>query len=43
MAKTGKNDEENIDALDIYWFVTYDEDHKDLPGFVEAILMQHFF
>ena len=38
-----KIDEENIDALDIYWFVTYDENHKDLPGFVEAILMQHFF
>jgi hypothetical protein len=34
---------ENIDALDIYWFVTFDTKHKDLPGFVESLLIQRFF
>jgi len=34
---------ENIDALDIYWFVTFDTKHKDLPGFVEGLLIQRFF
>ncbi len=34
---------ETIDALDIYWFVTMDENHQDLPAYVEALLMQRFF
>jgi hypothetical protein len=34
---------ENIDALDIYWFVTFDTKNKDLPGFVEGLLIQRFF
>ena len=34
---------ENIDALDNYWFVTFDTKHKDLPGFVEGLLIQRFF
>jgi len=34
---------ENIDALDIYWFVTFDTKSKDLPGFVEGLLIQRFF
>jgi hypothetical protein len=34
---------ENIDALDIYWFVTFDTKHKDLPGYVEGLLIQRFF
>jgi hypothetical protein len=34
---------ENIDALDIYWFVTFDTKHQDLPGFVEGLLIQRFF
>jgi hypothetical protein len=34
---------ENIDALDIYWFVTFDTKSQDLPGFVEGLLMQRFF
>lgn len=38
-----KIDEENIDALDIYWFVTFDENHQDLPGYVEALLIQRYF
>lgn len=35
--------EEQIDALDIYWFVTFDEKHKDLPGHVEGLLLQRYF
>lgn len=38
-----KMKEENIDALDIYWFVTFDENHQDLPGYVEGILVQRYF
>ena len=38
-----KIEEENIDALDIYWFVTFDENHRDLPAFVEGHLMQQYF
>jgi hypothetical protein len=35
--------EENIDALDIYWFVTMDKSNNDLPGYVEGLLMQRFY
>jgi len=35
--------EENIDGLDIYWFVTFDESNNDLPSFVKAQLMQRFY
>ena len=38
-----KISEENIDALDIYWFVTMDRNHNDLPGYVEGLLMQRYF
>jgi hypothetical protein len=38
-----KIDTEKIDALDIYWFVTMNDKHNDLPGFVEGILMQRFY
>ncbi len=34
---------ENIDGLDIYWFVTFDTISNDLPGFVEGFLIQRFF
>lgn len=34
---------EQIDALDIYWFVTFDDKHKDLPGYVEGLLLQRYF
>jgi hypothetical protein len=34
---------ENIDALDIYWFVTMDKSNNDLPGYVEGLLMQRFY
>jgi len=35
--------EENIDGLDIYWFVTMDKTNNVLPGYVEGLLMQRFF
>lgn len=38
-----KISEENIDALDIYWFVTMDKNNNDLPGYVEGLLMQNYF
>lgn len=38
-----KIEEENIDALDIYWFVTVDDEHNDLPGYVEGLLLQRYF
>ncbi|MBP7497586.1 MAG: hypothetical protein KA792_07995 [Bacteroidales bacterium] len=38
-----KLQQENIDALDIYWFVTFDDFHNDLPGYVEGLIMQKFF
>ncbi len=38
-----KMKEESIDALDIYWFVTHDEKHHDLPGYVEGLLMQRYY
>ncbi len=33
----------DIDALDIYWFVTLDKDNQDLPSYVEALLLQIHF
>jgi hypothetical protein len=38
-----KMESEHIDALDIYWFVTMNENNKDLPSYVEGLLMQHYF
>jgi hypothetical protein len=38
-----KIQEEEIDALDIYWFVTFDEKHHDLPAYVEAQIIQRYF
>lgn len=34
---------ENIDALDIYWFVTFDTKSNDLPLYVQGLLIQRFF
>jgi hypothetical protein len=34
---------DNIDALDIYWFVTIDKKHNDLPEYVEGLLMQRHY
>jgi hypothetical protein len=35
--------QENIDALDVYWFVTFDNKNHDLPGFVEGVILQRYF
>ena len=35
--------ENEIDALDIYWFVTFDEKHRHIPAYVEALLLQKHF
>jgi len=35
--------EEDIDALDIYWYVTFDKTNQDLPGYVEGLLLQRYF
>lgn len=40
---TLKIEQEKIDALDIYWFITMDGNNKDLPGYVEGLLMQRFY
>ena len=33
---------EDIEALDVYWYVTYDGINKDFPEDVERVLLQHF-
>jgi hypothetical protein len=38
-----KCEEENIKALDIYWFVTFDNKTQDLPGYVEGTILQRHF
>lgn len=35
--------EEKIDALDIYWFETFDKNHNDIPLFVEGSIIQSYF
>jgi hypothetical protein len=32
-----------IDALGIYWFVTFDKDNQHLPSYIEALLLQKHF
>lgn len=36
-------EEEDIDALDIYWYVTFDKKHADLPAYIEAMLLQSYY
>jgi hypothetical protein len=33
----------DIERLEIYWFVTYDEHSKHLPKYVEGVLLQKYF
>lgn len=33
---------EDIEALDVYWYVTYDGINKDFPEDVERVLLQHY-
>jgi hypothetical protein len=35
--------QKEIEALDIYWFVTFDKDNQHLPSYVEASLLQKHF
>ena len=34
---------EQIDALDIYWYETFDKENKDIPSTIEGILIQVFY
>jgi hypothetical protein len=38
-----KMTEERIEALDIYWFVTFNNNNQDLPAYVEAVLLQKHY
>ena len=33
---------QKIDALDIYWYVTHDNNHKNFPRDIEAMLIEKF-
>ncbi len=35
--------QKEIDALDIYWFVTFDKNNQHIPTYVEALLLQKHF
>ena len=35
--------DENIDALDIYWYDTFNSENRDIPIFVEATIIQRYF
>lgn len=35
--------QQEIDALDIYWFVTFDKYNQHIPAYVEALLLQKHF
>ena len=38
-----KLEKENIEMLKIYWYVTFNNEFKDLPAFVEAMLIQSYY
>ena len=35
--------DEKIDALDVYWYDTFNSKNRDIPAFVEALIMQQFY
>ena len=35
--------EEQIEALDIYWYETFNESIQHIPGFVEGLVLQRYF
>jgi len=35
--------ESDIDGLDIYWFVTMDTNHIDLPDYVFGLILQTYY
>ncbi len=34
---------EDIDALDIYWFETFDKEPYDIPSTIKGVIMQKYF
>ena len=32
-----------LDALEIHWYITFDDNMKDIPAFVEGVLIQKHF
>lgn len=34
---------ENIEALDVYWYETFDKNNADIPTFVEGVILQRFY
>ena len=38
-----KIEAENIDEMEVHWFVTMDKRNNDLPGYVEGLLLQRYF
>lgn len=34
---------ENIEALDVYWYETFDESNSDIPATIEGLIMQRHF
>ena len=37
-----KLESEGIDALDVYWFETFDKKNQDSPTYVKALIMQSY-
>jgi len=35
--------DKNIDGLDIYWYETFNQKTKDIPSFVQSLLLQKYF
>ncbi len=38
-----KMKEEDIEALDIYWYVTFDKNNDHIPTFLKSMLLQQYF
>lgn len=38
-----KMKEQDIEALDIYWYVTFDKNNDHIPTFTKALLLQQYF
>ena len=38
-----KINEEGMDGLDVYWYDTFNNKTKDIPAFVEAVIIQRHF
>jgi hypothetical protein len=38
-----KFEQHQIEGLDIYWYVTFDNANHDLPGYIEGLIIQRFF